>query len=66
MPGKDGLDILNEVLVLNPTVELILISGRARDFRGWEVPCPTSIDGVPCMSCASPSASTSCANCWAR
>lgn len=27
MPGKDGIDILNEVLVVDPSVQLLLMSG---------------------------------------
>ena len=32
MPGKDGLDVLNEVLVIDPTVRLVLISGHGQTY----------------------------------
>lgn len=32
MPGKDGLDILNEVLVVDPALKLVLISGHGETY----------------------------------
>lgn len=32
MPGKDGLDVLNEVLVIDPGVRLVLISGHGSTY----------------------------------
>jgi DNA-binding NtrC family response regulator len=32
MPGKDGLDVLNEVLVVDPSVRLVLISGHGDGY----------------------------------
>lgn len=32
MPEKDGLDVLNEVLVIDPTVRLVLISGYGDSY----------------------------------
>lgn len=32
MPGKDGLDVLSEVLAIDPTVRLVLISGFGESY----------------------------------